>query len=554
MTKRIFRSICTVALIVFLSSVILIMGVLYTYFSDIQKSQLKMQTNLAAQGVEAGGMDYFKGLSTDEYRITWIDSDGTVLFDSRKDSAEMENHLEREEISEALKNGYGESTRYSKTLMERQLYAAEKLGDGTVIRLSISQRTVLTLLLSMIQPILIVFLIAIILSLCLASGLSRKIVQPLNELNLESPLSNEGYDELAPLLKRIDLQQRELKAQEMELLRKQEEFNAVTGNMNEGLILLNNKGNILSINPAAGRILDADTSCIGKNLLTVNRNIKIQELLKKAFEGSKAEEVIELVEGMYQFDANPVYANENVSGAVLLLFDVTEKENAEAMRREFTANVSHELKTPLHSISGYAELMCNGLVKAGDVGTFAAKIYNEAQRMICLVEDIIRLSRLDEGAENMKREQIELLELAESTKISLEEEARSANIDITISGTPVVITGIRQLVSGIIYNLCDNAIKYNREGGKVFLDVCSEENMAVLTVKDTGIGISPEHQNRIFERFYRVDKSHSKEVGGTGLGLSIVKHAARIHNAKIELNSTVGVGTTIKVFFPKEDI
>lgn len=550
MTKRIFRSICTVALIVFAASLILIMGVLYSYFSQVQKSQLKMQTNLAAQGVNREGLEYFDGLSTENYRITWIAADGAVLYDSKTVPSEMENHLEREEIVEAMQNGYGESARYSVTLMERSLYSAKLLNDGSVLRLSISQNTVLTLLLGMAQPICIVFIIAVVLSMVLASRLSKKVVRPLNELNLDEPLSNEGYEELNPLLKRIDSQQRELKRQDAELRHKKEEFDAVTKSMNEGLVLLNEKGTILSINPSAMRLLGTDSGCVRKNLLEVNRNIKIQEMLKTAFHGENAEAVIELAEGTYQFDVNPAYEDGAVSGAVLLIFDVTEKEKAEEMRREFTANVSHELKTPLHSISGYAELMKNGMVREADTVRFAEKIYTEAQRMICLVEDIIRLSRLDEGGEDMKREEVELLSLAEGVKKSLEAEAAQAQVEVIVCGEPVVISGIPQLLNGIVYNLCDNAIKYNKLGGQVLVDICSGESGATVTVKDTGIGISPEHQNRIFERFYRVDKSHSKEVGGTGLGLSIVKHAAKIHNAEIRLQSVAGQGTEISITFP----
>lgn len=551
MTKRIFRSICTVAMSVFLCTFVLIMGVLYSYFSKEQRNQLKIQTTLAAQGVNEVGKLFFEELDTKNYRITWINSDGTVLYDSEKSYSEMGNHVEREEVEEALETGYGESTRYSDTLMERSLYSAKKLDNGTVLRLSVSQRTVVTLLIGLIPYVLVIFVIAILISMILAYSLSRKIVSPLNNLNLDKPLTNEEYDELTPLLRRIDSQQRELKLRGEELVYKQDEFDAVTKSMNEGLVLLNNKGIILSINSAARKILDTDKSSIGKNILLINRRVKVQELLKSAFEGKKAEAVIDFSDRAYQFDINPVVSEGIITGAVLLIFDVSERENAELMRREFTANVSHELKTPLHSISGYAELLKNGLVQPEDVNRFVGKIYTEAQRMIKLVDDIIRLSRLDEGAENMKWEEIELLELAESTKRSLEVEAAHADVEVVVSGRPVVITGIRQLISGIIYNLCDNAIKYNVEGGKVHVDITFNEKTAFLTVRDTGIGIPPEHQNRIFERFYRVDKSHSKEVGGTGLGLSIVKHAAKIHDAEIELKSTMGVGTSIKVSIPR---
>lgn len=549
MTKRIFRSICLVAMGVFLASVTLIMGVLYSYFTQVQHKQLRTEINLVAQAVEHEGMDYFAGLASHDNRLTWIDADGTVLYDSASDSAGMENHLEREEIREALNSGYGESARYSATLMERSVYGAQRLSDGTVLRISISQNSVLTLVLGMLQPICVVLLFAVILSLVLASRLARRIVKPLNELNLDEPLTNEGYDELSPLLRRIDSQQQQLRFQASQLKRKQEEFDAVTVNMSEGLVLLNGKGMILTMNPAAARLLGINQWNQGADILTVNRSLEMQELVQGALSGKKSEKTIRLSGGDYQVDASPVRSGEEVSGAVLLLFDITEKEKAETMRREFTANVSHELKTPLHTISGYAELLAGGIAKAEDVGKFSEKIYAEAQRMVRLVEDIIRLSRLDEGAEDMKRETVDLYGLAQETLLSLKPEAEQAGISLELEGGSACVYGIPQLLSGILFNLCDNGIKYNRTGGSVRVRVASEGEKVLVSVSDTGIGIPPEHQERIFERFYRVDKSHSKEVGGTGLGLSIVKHAAMVHNAKIELHSVVGQGTTITLTF-----
>lgn len=551
MKKRIFGSIFTVAMIVFLASTALIFGFLYKHFAEQEIEQLEIQTELAAQGMELGKENFFDDLNIGNYRITWVDESGEVLFDNVSDSLTMENHGERQEIKEAFETGSGESIRYSDTLMEKTIYCAKKLSDGTVIRLSVAHSSLLVIVLGMLGPLILVFAIAIAISYALASRLSQAIVEPLNKLDLDEPLSNAGYDELSPLLKRIDSQQYELKQRGEELVHKQEEFDAVTKSMNEGLVLLNNKGTILSINSAARGYLGTDKGCIGKKLIEVNRDPKLQEMLSNALEGNKTRHVFELSESKFEFAVNPVRSEEGVTGAVLLIFDVTDKENSEAIRREFTANVSHELKTPLHSISGYAELMSNGLVQQDDMSGFAGKIYSEAQRLICLVEDIIKLSRLDEGAEDMKREQLELLSMAESVKKSLEAEAKQANVEIIVDGTQAMIIGIHQLVNGIIYNLCDNAIKYNRPGGKVFLEIKEDGNSSVLTVKDTGIGIPPEHQNRIFERFYRVDKSHSKEVGGTGLGLSIVKHAAKVHNASIELHSVVNEGTKITVRFYK---
>ncbi len=551
MTKRIFRAICLVALAVFLASVTLIMGILYDYFSQVQQDQLRIEAGLAARGVEENGAAYFDGLDTQSYRITWIGADGTVLFDSDSDASTMENHLEREEVKQAMASGYGHSARYSSTLMERLLYSAQRLEDGSVIRLAITQNSVLTIMLGLIQPVLLVSLVAVILALALASRVSKTVVRPLNELNLDEPLNNEGFDELSPLLRRIDSQQRQLKGQALELKQKKDEFLAVTSNMSEGLVLLNSSGTILSINNAALTILDADKSSVGQDILTVNRSLEMQKLLEEARTGQRSETKLCLSGREYQLDASPIISGGNIGGVALLLFDITERENAEQLRREFTANVSHELKTPLHSISGCAELMKNGMVKPEDTVRFAGQIYSEAQRLINLIEDIIRLSRLDEGAEDMQRERIDLYALSGSVIDSLGNEAKENKITLELCGGPAFIWGVRQLVSGMIYNLLDNAIKYNKANGSVKLSVSNEGEFSVVKVSDTGIGIPPEHQSRVFERFYRVDKSHSKEVGGTGLGLSIVKHSAMVHNAKIDLQSTPGKGTSITVRFPK---
>ena len=436
-------------------------------------------------------------------------------------------------------------------VLSRRYQSAQRLEDGSVIRLAITQNSVLTIVLGMIQPILLVSLVAVILALVLASRVSKAVVRPLNELNLDEPLNNESFDELSPLLRRIDSQQRQLKGQALELKQKQDEFLAVTSNMSEGLVLLNAGGMILSINNAALNILGADKSCVGEDILTVNRSLEMQQLLEQAKNGSRSETKLCLSGREYQLDASPIISKGNTGGVALLLFDITEQENAEQLRREFTANVSHELKTPLHSISGCAELMKNGLVKPEDTARFAGQIYSEAQRLIHLVEDIIHLSRLDEGAEDMQRERIDLYALSGSVMDSLGNEAKENNVSLELCGAQAFVWGVRQLVSGMVYNLCDNAIKYNRENGSVKLTVSSEGEYAALKVSDTGIGIPPEHQSRVFERFYRVDKSHSKKVGGTGLGLSIVKHSAMVHNAKIDLQSTPGKGTSITVRFPK---
>lgn len=551
MTKRIFRTIFIVAVGVFLASVVLFMTVLYDYFSAVEQNQLKMQTELAAQGVEHEGSRYFEDLETKNYRITWIQADGTVLYDSVFDAGEMENHFERKEVKEALAKGYGEDLRYSSTLTERYLYSAKCLSDGTVIRISITQTSLLVLMLGMLQPLCVIFIVVIVLSILLASRLSKKIVKPLNDLNLNEPLNNEEYDELSPLLRRIDAQQRQIRWQKNELSRKQSEFDAVTGGMEEGIVLLNAKGVILSINRAAAKLLGADTFDIGKDILTINRSPALTQLLHKAKIGKHSETVINFEAGIYQFSASPVVSDGKVTGTVLLMFDAAEKEKNEQIRREFTANVSHELKTPLHVISGSAELMLSGMVKPEDIPAFSKRIYTETQRMIQLVEDIIKLSHLDEGAEDMKREKTDLIRIAGDVVQSLKQEAEKTGIQISLHGKSTVLYGIPHLIESIIYNLCDNAIKYNRKGGSVSVDVKDEHAFVILTVADTGIGIPEEHQNRIFERFYRVDKSHSKEIGGTGLGLSIVKHAARLHNAEIDLQSVENKGTTITIRFPK---
>lgn len=552
MTKRIFRSVCIVAVVVLFASLALVMGVLYDYFSGSQEDQLKTQTDLAAQGIEHEGSSYFDGLDSEELRITWIDKNGKVLFDNKTDASSMENHLEREEVRQAVENGYGKSSRYSETLTEKSLYSAKKLSDGSVLRLSVSQYSVLTLFLGMLRPVLIIALLAVVLALLLAYRLSKNIVTPLNKLNLDSPLSNKVYEELSPLLKRMDAQQRQLKHQSEELKRKREEFETATENMSEGLIILNEKGVILSLNRAAAKMLGLSEDSVGKDIFSEKTSVNLKEPTQIALSGKNKEEVFALRDGNCQLLANPVSTDGKVTGAALLVLDVTEKERAEQMRREFTANVSHELKTPLQTISGYAELLANGMVADKDKTAFSEKIYAEAQRMIRLIEDIIKLSNLDEGAVELTRETVDLYVTAENTVRSLLPAAKKANVTLSLNGENAEIYGIPQLLTAVVYNLCDNAIKYNKDGGTVFVNVKNNAENIVLSVRDTGIGIPKEQQERIFERFYRVDKSHSKEVGGTGLGLSIVKHAAKLHDAKITLESEVGKGTGITVIFPKK--
>ncbi len=553
MTKRIFRSIVFAVVVVLLASVSLIIGVVYSYFTRVQVDQLRVETALAAHAVTNEGMGYFEKLDgTMDCRITWISTDGTVLYDNRSDSDGMTNHLAREEVRQALELGYGQSTRYSDTLMQQYLYAAERLPDGTVLRLSASRLSILQLLGNMIWPTLGITVIAAALSMWLANRLSRQIVRPLNELDLNVPLHNRTYPEIRPLLQRLDAQQEQLRQQRQELAQRQREFHTVTKSLPEGLVLMSKTGTILSINPAAARLLDVTPNCLGADFSVANRNQDIAVLTETALAGSKAEKTVILGKNTYMAAARPVKTDNQLSGVVLLLLDLTQKQKAEALRREFTANVSHELKTPLHSISGYAELLKSGLVQPADAAGFYEKIYGEAQRLVSLVEDILRLSRLDEGAADMQWVTTDLYEMLRQTARELGSAAELANVTLEIRGTAAPLSGIPQLLNAILFNLLDNAIKYNQPGGRVTAAVDPREDRVVLAVSDTGMGIPREHQERIFERFYRVDKSHSKEVGGTGLGLSIVKHAVQIMHGDLKLTSEAGKGTVITVAFPRD--
>ncbi|MBR5021553.1 MAG: PAS domain S-box protein [Oscillospiraceae bacterium] len=549
MTRRIFKSICLAALAVLIGAVVVIMGALYNYFSDLQRRQLAMQTSLTSQAVTAEGVGFLEGLTDIDTRITLIDADGSVLYDSHTDSQTMENHLEREEIRQALETGTGYASRYSDTLAEQFIYTAQRLPDGSVLRLSMTQYSTMALVMDMAEPILIIIILAVILALWMASRLSRSIVRPLNELNLDDPMANSRYEELNPLLRRIDSQQRQLKGQKEELKRKQREFDTVTNSMDEGLVLLNDRGIVLTMNPAAARIMGLSRPFVGINIHSVTQDGMLDAVVDKALSGHRAEANYSMLGGEYQAEANPVKTSGGVSGIVLLLLDVTEKRRAETQRREFTANVSHELKTPLHAISGYAELMKSGMVRSEDVTGFAGNIYTEAQRLIRLVEDILKLSRLDEGADG-KRENLDLYDLVRQTLDEMKHYTSRNNVTLTVTGESAPMVGVPGQIRMMVGNLFTNACKYNNPGGRVDVNVSRAFRSVVLTVSDTGIGIAEEHQERIFERFYRVDKSHSKAVGGTGLGLSIVKHAAMIHNAKIELESQPGEGTTIRVIFP----
>ena len=549
MTKRIFRSTLLVGVAVLAASLVLVMGALYSYFGRVQESQLRDELSLAAVGVEKNGSDYLAQLRSEQYRITWLRGDGTVLYDTQADAATMENHAQREEVQQALATGEGESSRYSSTLLQKTVYYAKRLPDGTVLRLSAVRVTAGVLVLNMLQPILLVLATALILSGVLAGRLARRITEPLNRLDLEQPLENDTYEELAPLLRRMEHQRLLLRQQMDELKRRSEEFEQITGSMNEGLLLLDEAGTVLSINPAAQRLLGANADCVGQDLLTVDRDVALSEAVREAKAQGHSEFRGQRNGREYQFDVTRIQSEGRTAGVVLLVFDVTERAFAERNRREFTANVSHELKTPLQGIIGSAELLENGMVKQEDVPRFVGHIRAEAQRLVTLIGDIIRLSQLDEG-EPMPTEPVELLAVAQEAVENLQGAAAARDVTVTVEGEPVEIPGVKRLLYEIVYNLCDNAIKYNVAGGSVRLTVARCGTEAAVTVADTGIGIPADQQSRVFERFYRVDKSHSKASGGTGLGLSIVKHAVQYHHGTIHLQSEVGKGTEIRVTFP----
>lgn len=553
MTSKIFKSILSVAVAVLMASLIIIIGVLYPYFGGVQESQLKDELSLAAEATEQLGENYLENLDSDRYRLTWVSSDGTVIFDSHADATAMENHADREEIKEALVSGTGSSTRQSSTLTEQTIYEATRLNDGSVLRISVSRATALVLVLGMLHPIAIVLVIAIALSAWLAHRMAKRVVEPLNKLNLEKPMENEAYEELSPLLHRIHAQHKEIKFQMQTLKRKQDEFEQITGNMKEALVLLDNTGRIVSINPAAKALFGAGSICVGEDFLTIDRKQNMRMALEEANTKGHADFRTKKNGREYQFDLSRIDSGGNNHGMVILAFDITEQVNAEKHRQEFTANVSHELKTPLQSIIGSAELMENGIVKAEDVPRFIGHIRKEASRLVFLIDDIIRLSQLDEGAE-MPREDVSLKVLSEEVCETLADAAKLKDVSLEVTGDDGVVNGVRRLLYEIVYNLCDNAIKYNNPGGSVKMTVAQKPGEVALSVQDTGIGISPEHQDKVFERFYRVDKSHSKQSGGTGLGLSIVKHAVQYHHGKVTVESELNNGTAISVLFPIKTI
>ena len=548
MTNKIFRSIVSVAMVVLVASLFIASSFLYDYFNRSQVNQLKEELSLVAENVDKVGSEYFDNFDSSIFRFTLVSSDGSVLYDSQAKAGEMENHLEREEISEALKDGSGSSARYSSTLTERTFYEATRLENGNVLRISVSQITVGALILGMLPAICAIILISVVVALIMSHKMAKSIVKPLNELDLENPAENETYEELTPILTKINKQHKQITRQMRELKQKSDEFEQITASMNEGLVLLDKKGIVLSINAAAKKLFSADETAVGRDFLTLDRSTDMSRAIEKALDGKRAEFREERNGSEYQFVINRTESDGKTVGIVILCFDVTETAFAERNRKEFTANVSHELKTPLQSIIGSAELLENGLVKPEDTKRFVGNIKNEATRLVSLINDIIRLSQLDEDSEPAT-ESVDLYDVANEVVEILTVSAAKKQVELHLNGEPCVMNGIRRYLYEIIYNLCDNAIRYNKDGGKVIVDLKNKDSNIILSVSDTGIGIPAEHQSRIFERFYRVDKSHSKETGGTGLGLSIVKHAVAYHGGKIKLESTVNVGTTITVCF-----
>lgn len=549
MTKKVFRSILLTACVVLLTSLVVAMASLYGYFSQQQELQLREELSLAVQGVELSGTAYLKGVEDGEYRLTWVARDGRVLYDTQAPAETLENHSRREEIQTALETGEGSGSRMSATLMRRTVYHAKRLSDGTVLRVSADQVTVLALLLWMSQAILLLVVIAAVVAWVLADRLARQVVKPINVLDLDDPLSNDIYEELSPLLRRIHHQNQQLSAQMKTLRERSDELAQITAGMNEGMVLLNDKAAVLHLNPAAQAIFQAEVGCEGRDFLELDRGAEMSRAIQAGLTTGHGE-LRETRNGReYQFDVSRIESEGKTIGAVLLAFDVTEKAAAERSRREFTANVSHELKTPLQSIIGSAELLENGMVAPPDIPRFVGRIRTEAQRLVDLIEDILRLSQLDEGGD-MPQECVELLALAQEVCASLEPQATAKTVTLAVSGKATSVTGVRALLHELVYNLCDNAIKYNVEGGSVEVRVAQEGQNAVLTVRDTGIGIPPEYQERVFERFFRVDKSRSKQSGGTGLGLAIVKHAVQCHGGRIGLESAPGHGATVTVTLP----
>lgn len=551
MNKKIFRQTLLVALLVLLASVVLIFGILISFFENQIQLELKSEIEYISHAVKVEGSSFFESFESSSKRVTLIAPDGTVLADTKHSPEEMDNHLSREEVKNALSAGEGKSVRYSDTHTEKTIYYAIKLSDGNILRVSTKQVTALTMLLGLLQPIIFVIAFAFVLSLILSYRVSASIVKPINSIDLDNPVLDEAYEELSPLLRKVSAQKRTIERRIQEAKRRQEEFRLVTENMSEGFLTIDEKGYLLTCNKTALKLLKTELS-EGANVFLLSLSKEFRYVAKLALDGKHAESEIELDSRVYNLIANPVFDEKNVIGAIIFIIDITEAHKREQLRREFTSNVSHELKTPLTSISGFAEIMKSGATDAETVADFSCIIYDEAQRLITLVSDIIKLSELDEGSINLTKENVNLFVLAEEEIARLQPFADRSDVKLSLFGEPSTVYGTRKILGEMIYNLIDNAIKYNKPGGEAKVTVERKDGYISLSVTDNGIGIPEAEQDRIFERFYRVDKSHSKEVGGTGLGLSIVKHGAIYHNAKIDIESLPGIGTTITLTFKEQ--
>lgn len=551
MTKKIFKSIMFVCALVLAVGLAAVMGILYSNFDGQMRKELSKEAAYLAYGVEQQGLDYLKNIKDKSARITYIDQDGTVLFDNEADVSEMKNHSDRTEFQKAEKYGAGESSRYSDTLSEKTIYYALRLKDGTVLRVSGTQDSVLALVENLIFPLCGLLCLMLIVSGIMASAISKRIVKPINELDLESPEENRIYEELSPLLSKIHRQNREIQNQLELAKQQQEEFALITENMQEGLIVIDKYTMILSANSSAWNLFHMDRGCQGESVYCLDREEEFRHAIEQVLSGEHTELVLKLNGSDIQLIANPVIRDKKTEGAVVLLVNVTEKLERESLRREFSANVSHELKTPLTSISGFAEIMQSGLVKCEDIPQFAGRIYKEAQRLLQLVEDVIQISQLDEEKTSYTWEPVDVYQVCKNAFESLKEKAKRLNVHLYICGEYMKMEAVRTLLEEAVYNVCDNAIKYNRNEGSVSVFLTQTAQEIQIVVKDTGVGIPKEDQDRVFERFYRVDKSHSKEIGGTGLGLSIVKHAVGALKGSVMLRSEEGNGTEICMKFPK---
>lgn len=550
MKSKIFGAIISVALTVILLCGVLLTAILYSHFKTSVYDELKNQAFYISNAIDSDE-NYLADIAGSDNRITVINSDGTVAFDNKSNPESMDNHSAREEITEAFENGEGTSSRYSDTIGTQTLYYAIKMSDGRVLRISAEVSSVWSLVIAVLQPMIIVIILAAFAAFLLSGMISKRIVKPINAIDLSSSELVEPYEELAPLVQKIRAQNNHIREQMKELKRRQNEFNVMTENMSEGFLLIDSKTEILSYNPAALRLLgvtkeDAENS---RSILEINRSENLIKAVETALSGEHSELAIEREDKTYHIAANPVTSGDKTTGVIIIILDVTEVKKRELLRREFTSNVSHELKTPLTTIYGISDMLCGGIVKPEDIGGFAENIRSESQRMITLIDDIIKLSRLDEGGRDIEKSEVDLLTIAQNVAERLKYSAEKAGVEITVNGEKTVVNGVPAIIEEMMYNLTDNAVKYNRENGSVTITVGNKDGRKFFSVRDTGVGIPKDLQERVFERFYRVDKSHSRKIGGTGLGLSIVKHGAIFHGAEIQMNSTENVGTEISVIF-----